>query len=50
MRVKTNIRVGIEIKNSLDQVKDILKLASDTLTKPRIIISELIDSSTYSDR
>jgi len=50
MRVKSNIRVGINIQNSIEQVKDILKLASDTLTKPRVIISELIDSPTYNGK
>ena len=50
MRVKTNIKVGNKIQNSIEQAKDILKLASDTLTKPRVIISELIDSPTYKSK
>ena len=50
MRVKTNIKVGNKIQNSIEQVKDILKIASDTLTKPRVIISELIDSPTYKSK
>ena len=50
MRVKTNIKVGNKIQNSIDQVKDILTLASDTLTKPRVIISELIDSPSYTGK
>ena len=44
MRVQTNIKPGTRIQDSLEQLKDVLKLASDTLTKPRVIISEQINS------
>ena len=50
MRVKTNIKVGIKPQESFQQFTDILKLVSDTLTKPRVIISDLIDAPINPDQ
>ena len=44
MKVKTNIKSGNKITESLQQVKDYLIIAGETLSKPRTVISEFAEA------
>ena len=44
MKVKTNIKSGSKIQESLQQVKDILKIAGETISRPRAVVSEFMNA------
>jgi hypothetical protein len=47
MKVKTNIKSGNRIQESLEQVRDILKIAGETISKPRAVVSEFVNPQDH---
>lgn len=42
MKVKTNLKAGYNFQDSLQQVKDIIKIASETISQPRVFMNEFV--------
>ncbi|MFN2127032.1 MAG: hypothetical protein ACK2TU_04155 [Anaerolineales bacterium] len=44
MKVKTNLKVGSKLQDSLEQVKEILKIAGETISRPRVVANEFVNA------
>lgn len=47
MRVKTNIKIGNKFQDTYKEFTRILKIAGDTVLRPRAVISESLNSHSY---